>query len=347
MQQEKLTIASTMRVACVHTSGANHFNIDTMPTPTPEPGQLLIKVESAGVNFSDVKRRRGDAYPFPTAFPYIPGSEIAGTVVAHGPGVEAPPLGTRVFALAGANGVGGYAQYAVAYAPTAIPMPDVLDFDTASILLVAGTTAKVMLTQTARLQPGESILIPAATGGGGSFALQIAKQIGAGLIIAAVGQAQKAEAARTLGAHAVVVYSDPTWPQQVRQLTGGKGVDVALEATGGSMVEETQKTLAAFGRLVVFGAATGVDGYLPPAVQQAWLYAPAPNQMITGFNIGSWFSERPMVAAQALMELITDALSGRIQLPPITTLPLDQAAAAHQLLEERRVQGKLVLKPWA
>lgn len=347
MQQEQNTIPSTMRVACVHVAGATRLNIETAPTPTPGPGQLLIKVEAAGVNFSDVKRRRGDTYPFPTTFPYIPGSEIAGTVVAHGPGVDGPPLGTRVFALAGANGVGGYAQYAVAYAPTAIPMPDALDFDTASILLVAGTTAKVMLTQTARLQPGESVLIPAATGGVGSFALQIAKQIGAGLIIAAVGQATKADGARMLGADAVVVYRDPTWVQQVRELTGGKGVDVALEATGGSMLVETQKTLADFGRLVVFGAATGVDGSLPPAVQQAWLYAPAPNQMITGFNIGGWFSVRPMVAAQALVDLITDALTGKIQFPPITTLPLDQATMAHQMLEERQVQGKLVLKPWA
>jgi NADPH:quinone reductase-like Zn-dependent oxidoreductase len=308
---------------------------------------VLLRVESVGVNFSDVKRRRGDPYPFETAFPYVPGGEVAGTVVALGLGVDGPPVGTRVFALAGTNGFGGYAQYAVAYATTAIPIPEDLSFDAASVLTVAGATAKIMLTRTARLQAGESLLVPAATGGVGSFALQIARQLGAGKIIAAVGHADKAALARDLGAHEVVVYSDPAWPTQVRELTDGRGVDVALEASGGPGLIETFAALASFGRLVVFGAGSGISAQLDEATLERWLYAPAANQTITGFNIGAWFLERPWEAGPALMGLVADARSGAIRLPPVETHPLSGAREAHLALEQRRVSGKIVLKPWA
>lgn len=340
-------IACSMKAARVHQRGEAAFHIEVVPTPRPNPGQLLVEVESAGVNFSDVKRRRGDAYPFETEFPFVPGGEIAGTIVAHGPGVEGPPVGTRVLALAGANGFGGYAQYAVAYAPTVIPIPDALPFDAASVLLVAGSTAKVIFMQAARLQPGETVLVPAATGGVGSFAVQIARQLGAGKIIAAVGADSKREAALRLGADEVVNYSIPDWPSAVRSLTGGKGVDVALEASGGPTLIETLRCLASFGRLVVYGAASGVPAHLDAAATEDWLYARAPNQTITGFNIGGWFGERPAMAGAALGELIHDALAGRIRLPHIQTLPLAQARAAHEMLENRRTSGKLVLKPWA
>jgi len=338
--------ATTMKAARVHQRGPAVFSIDTVPVPVPQAGQLLVKVESAGVNFSDVKRRRGDAYPFDTTFPYVPGGEIAGTVVTHGPGVDSPPIGARVFALAGANGFGGYAQYAVCFASTAIPIPEAMGFDEASVLIVAGATAKIMLTHTARLQPGESVLIPAATGGVGSFALQIAQSIGAGRIIAAVGGTHKASIARDLGAHDVVDYNQPNWPDVVREMTDGHGVNVALEASGGRGLVDTLRALAGFGRLVVYGSASGVSATIDAQSIDRWLYAPAANQSITGFNIGAWFLERPAEGGAALMALIQDALSGALHLPTITTLSLAQAREAHLALEERRTEGKLVIKPW-
>lgn len=339
-------IAMQMQAARVHQQGAAVFSLDTVPTPQPEAGQVLIQVESASVNFSDVKRRRGDLSPFVTDFPFIPGGEVAGTVVALGPGVEGPGVGTRVFALAGPNGYGGYAQYAPAYAFTAFPIPEGLSFDQASIFMIAGATAKLMLTQTARLAPGERVLIPAATGGVGSFALQIAQQLGAGQIIAAVGHASKVEAALDLGAHEAVVYTDARWPEQVRALTGGKGVDVALEASGGLVLRETLQCLASFGRLVVYGAASGVSAQLDAPTVDQWLYAPAANQSITGFGLGAWLFERPAEGGAALMGLMQDAISTKVRLPQIQTLPLKEAQTAHRLLEERRTTGKIVLKPW-
>lgn len=340
-------MTTTMKAARVHRRGAAVFSIDRVPVPEPEPGQVLIKVESAGVNFSDVKRRRGDAYPFATEFPFVPGGEIAGTVVAHGAGVDGPPVGTRVFALAGANGFGGYAQYAVSYASTAIPMPEGLSFDAASVLMVAGSTAKMMLTHAARLQAGESILVPAATGGVGSFTLQMARQMGAAKVIAAVGSAAKMPIARELGAHEVVDTSQAGWPGRVRALTGGQGVDVALEATGGTALAQTLQALADFGRLVVYGAATGRAATLDEKTIDHWLYAPGANQSITGFSIGAWFLQRPAAAGGALMGLVQDLLSGALELPAITTLPLAEAAQAHLTLEQRQTRGKLVIKPWA
>jgi NADPH:quinone reductase-like Zn-dependent oxidoreductase len=336
-----------MKAARIHARGAAHFQIEVLPTPKPGPGQVLIRVEAAGVNFSDVKRRRGDVYPFATEFPYVPGSEIAGTVVAHGSGIDGPPIGTRVFALAGANGYGGYAQFAVSYAQTAIPTPSGMEFDVAAILLVAGATAKLMLSHAALLQAGQRLLVPAATGGVGSFMLQIARHMGAGTIIAAVGDDSKGEQALALGAHAVVNYTEPDWPSQVQALTEGVGVDVALEASGGATLEQTLSCLAPFGRLVVFGAASGRSGTLSPAVLEQFLYAPAPNQALVGFNVGSYFTARPAVAAAALGELIEDVVARRIRVPAIQTLPLDEATRAHALLEARKVAGKLVIKPWA
>ncbi|MEL6760481.1 MAG: zinc-binding dehydrogenase, partial [Myxococcota bacterium] len=267
-----MKIPNTMKAACVHKQGDSRIVVEDVPTPEPGPGQILIRVDSAGVNFSDVKRRRGDAYPFETRFPFTPGGEVAGTVVAHGSGVENPPIGSEVFALSGADGTGGYAQFTLSYASTAVPKPNGMSFELASVLVVAGSTAKLLLSKTAKLAPGESVLIPAATGGVGSFLVQLARRMDAGRILAAVGDTAKRARALELGAHEVVDYSSPEWPERVRELTDDKGVDVALEASGGPCVEQTLRCLAPFGRLVVFGAASGKTATLSLAAIEHLLY---------------------------------------------------------------------------
>jgi NADPH:quinone reductase len=133
--------------------------LEEVPVPRPGPGQVLIKVESAGVNFSDVKRRRNDAYPFPTTLPYTPGGEVAGTVEALGEGAEGPSVGTPVFALVGADGSTGYAQFALANASGVIPIPPGLSADAASGLVIAGSTAVLILKEAARLRAGETVLV--------------------------------------------------------------------------------------------------------------------------------------------------------------------------------------------
>jgi NADPH:quinone reductase-like Zn-dependent oxidoreductase len=270
------------------------------------------------------------------------GGEVAGTVVAHGPGVSDPPVGSPVFALLGNGGAGGYAQYAVAPRQQIIVLPSPLDkdLDRACTLVIAGVTALQTLTDCGRLAGGESVWIPAAAGGVGSYAVQIARALGAGKVIAGVGSMEKAAFVRSLGAHEVVNYSEPGWTDRVKELTLGRRVDVALEMAGGQMFEQTLSVLAPFGRLVVYGAASR---------EHAALEAPRLipfNQTIVGYYVGAWFAQRPQPAVAALMQLIELIRSGRVGVQVGNVFPLADAAAAHRALEARTSLGKIVLRPW-
>jgi NADPH:quinone reductase len=142
---------------------------ESIPEPVPGAGEILIKVESASVNWSDVAHRSNALYPFPTPLPFIPGNEVAGTVAALGEGVSSPPVGTPVFALVG-NGANGYAQYAVTPAQQVIPIPPGVTFDQAAAIPVAGLTPLLILKEIAQLKPGETVLIQGAAGGVGGYA---------------------------------------------------------------------------------------------------------------------------------------------------------------------------------
>lgn len=317
-----------------------------VPTPEPAAGEILIKVESAAVNYSDLMRRSNTRYPFPTPLPFVPGSEIAGTVAALGAGVSNPPVGTLVFALVGRDGSGGYAQYAVAPAAQVIPIPPGLSTDEACALAVAGVTALLMLCDVARLQPGESVLVPGGGGGVGGFVIQLAKQRGASTVIAAASTPEKRAAALALGADRVVDYTDGGWPEQVRLLTGGRGVDIALEMSGGAVFAQTLDCLAPFGRAVVYGMASRTPLDFDTAHIARFFYDPALNQSLHVFNLGLWFGLQPARAASALQELVSLAVSGAIRVAIGHVLPLAHAAAAHRMIEARQTTGKIVLRPW-
>jgi len=212
--------------------GPEALRLEELPTPAPGPGEIRIRVRSAAVNLSDTMRRRDDPYPFPTSLPFVPGGEVAGTVDALGDGVEGPAIGTRVPALAGPDGSTGYAQCAIAAAERVVPTPEGVDEETASTVLVAGVMPLLALSEVARLQPGESVLVPAAAGGVGSYAVQLVRRLGAATVIALAGSAAKREAALELGADQALDSTDPGWPERVRELTGGAGVDVAGAAIG-------------------------------------------------------------------------------------------------------------------
>ena len=332
-----------MKAARMHRTGSpDVLVLEDAPDPKPGPGEVLIRVEAASVNFADAVRRRGDPYPYPSPPPFIPGGEVAGTVVAHGPGVSDPPIGSPVFALLGNGGAGGYAQFAAAPARQIIPLPPPLDkdFDRACTLVIAGVTALQALRDCGRLAPGESVWIPAAAGGVGSYAVQIARALGAGKIIAGVGNLQKADFVRSLGAHEVVDYGAAGWTDRVKDLTGGRRVDLALEMTGGPMFEQTLSVLAPFGRMVVYGAASR---------ERAALEVPKLipfNHTIVGYYVSAWFTQRPQAAVDALTQLIDLIRSGRVDVQVGNVFPLADAAAAHRVLEARTSVGKIVLKPW-
>lgn len=316
-----------------------------LPDPVPGPGQVLVRVDAAAVNFSDVMRRRGDVYPVPTPSPFVPGAEVAGTVAAVGAGVDNFGVGAPVFGTVGADASGGYAELALAYAGSLLPIPGSLEPDAAAGIVVSGLAATMLLSKVARLAPGETVFVPAAAGGVGSYTVQIAELMGAGTIIAGASTQAKRDIALKLGADHAVDYTTPRWTDQVRQLTGGRGVDVALEMTGPARLSETLTILAPFARLIVYGSVSGTVKGLDTAALQPLLYDPAPSQILTGFNLGAWFEHRLPDTAAALEQLVGWIASGQLSTPAVQAMPLSAAAEAHRLLESGRTTGKLVLKP--
>jgi NADPH:quinone reductase len=318
---------------------------EDVPDLQAGPGQILVKVESAAVNYADVMRRSNAHYPFPTRLPFTPGSEVAGTVAALGPGVDGPPVGTPVLALVGSDGSSGYAEYALAAAPQVIPMPPTLSADEACGLVVAGGAALLALREVGRLQKGERVLVQGAAGGVGSYAIQIARLLGAGSIIGAASSPAKRQRALVLGADEVVDYTHPDWPNHVREITAGQGVDLVLEIAGGESLAQSLRCLAPFGRVVVLGAASRLPTRLDDETILRFFYDPALNQSIHVFNLGLWFGLKPQPATAALGDLLGLAASGQITAHVDHVLPLSQAAEAHRLLEQRQTTGKIVLKP--
>ncbi len=196
------------------------------PNPAPQARQIVVEVKASGINFADIMARDGH-YPGVPSAPFRPGFEVAGVVTAWGDGVTGFGGGERVMGLVSG---GGYASYAVLNASEAFALPDTLDFASATALLIQGLTAYFLL-ETGDLRPGGSVLIPGAAGGVGSLAVQIAKLKGAGKVIGLASPAKHA-LVRSLGADAVIDYTQPGWSKQVVAETGGQGVDIFLDSAG-------------------------------------------------------------------------------------------------------------------
>lgn len=184
------------------------------------------------VNFADIQARRGRS-ALPANLPFIPGLEGAGTIDALGPGVQGLAVGQRV----AAHISGSYAEHALARAIEVFPLPEAVDWEAASVFPSVGTTAYNLLTLVGRMQPGETVLIHAAAGGVGSTAVQLARVLGAGMIIGTVGSEEKARVALDLGADAAIVYRQEDVAQRVREITGGAGADVVLDGVGADTFE--------------------------------------------------------------------------------------------------------------
>lgn len=319
---------------------ADRLIFEEAPIPQPGPGQVLIKVESASVNYADIVRRRNDPYPLPTVLPAVLGGEVAGTIESVGDTTISLVKGTRVFALLPNGGIGGYAQFALADIASVIAIPPELDFDIACTLVVAGVTAYQTLKEAARIQPGDSVFIPGAAGGVGAYAVQLAKLLGAGNIIGSASTAEKRDQVLRLGADHAIDYTDADWPQQVKQLTKGRGADVVLEMAGGASFNHSLSALAPFGRLVVYGTASRERSNLVP--QQLL----GPCQSVVGYYVGAWFAAQPARSLEAFHTLVDYVISGQIKVEIGTVLPLRDAGVAHTIIENRRANGKIVLKPW-
>ena len=302
--------------------------------PSPGEGEVLLEVRSAGVNYADTMRRRNQ-YLETQDLPFTPGSEVAGIVAEVGEGVQDVAAGDRVVTLLG---TGGYAEYALAPARSLIPLPEGLDFDQAAAIPLQGLTAYHCIKTSGALQEGESVLVHAAAGGVGTLAVQMAKLLGAGTVIATASSADKLDLARSLGAEVLIDYTEEDWPEKVREATEGKGADVILEMVGSDFPEKNLQCLNVFGRMVVFGAASKERGTIVPAALMKRCHA------VVGFYLPQ-IMRRPDLFVPSLQEILAWISSGDLKLTIGGIYPLAQTAAAHSDLEGRKTTGKLILNP--
>ena len=315
--------------------GPEVLQLEELPVPVPAPGEVLIQIEAAGVNYADTVRRWGDHYPLPTPLPSICGGEVAGAVAAAGAGVDSAWVGKRVLA---APPSGGYAQFVAVPASSVFEMPAGLTAQQGLALFVQGLSAALILKTAGRLAAGEHVLIEGASGGVGSIAVQLAHLYGAGMVIGAAGSAAKRAQVRTLGANHAIDYSKPGWASEVMQLTAGRGIDVLMEMTGGEVFAEAMQCLAPGGRAVVYGVASR-QPYQVPSERLI-----AKGQSIVGFYLGRFLQQHALIET-TLAQLGGFVAGGRLVVEIGGVFPLAGAAEAHRLLESRTTSGKLILVP--
>lgn len=307
--------------------GPEVLDIVEVPDPDPIAGLELIEVDAAGVNYADTHAVE-NSYLSAQELPFIPGAEVVGRTAD----------GRRLCGFT-ASGSGGYAERALVAPTAAFEVPDGVSDAAALGLLVQGLTAWQLLRTSARMVPGESVVVHAAAGGVGSLAIQLAKLWGAGRVIAVASSEEKRQLALDLGAD-VAVDSDPDGlTAAIREANGGKRVDIILEMVGGATTDASLRALGAFGRLVVYGMASRT-----PATPIA------PSSLMTGSLsvIGFWLIDCMKVdpigmVAQPLTELVRLVDAGEIRPLPGTAYPLEDARRAHEDMRARRTTGKVIL----
>jgi NADPH:quinone reductase-like Zn-dependent oxidoreductase len=331
--------------------GPERLSLAAVPDPSLECGEVLVQVAACGVNNVDLQIRRGTRAKL--ALPHICGGEVAGTVVALGPGVTTPAVGTRVAIVPfvgcghceccrrgrpticrmrdtiGLLRPGGYAELVAVPALNAIPLPAGLNVEAAAALRLAGLTAWHMLIGRARLRAGEEVLVLGGGSGVGSIAIQLARFCGARAIATASSDA-KAQRAKALGAEAIVDARRPNWSAQVLEATGGRGVDVVIEHVGAATWTESVKALTAGGRLVTCGATTGSSATL---------------DLVRLFSDELTLLGSRGGTGDELQQLLCVAARGAIEPVIAARFPLSQASEAHRLMERGDFFGKILLYP--
>lgn len=302
--------------------------------PQPQAGEVLIKVEAIGVNYSDTLRRR-NLYFQPTPLPYVLGTEAVGQIVAVGEGVTEPyVIGATVLAILPFGG--GYAEYVLAMARYCVSLPPNIDAKTATAIFVQGSTAQLMISQVAKDINDKTVLINASAGGVGSLLVQLAKLNGA-KVIAAGSSDEKLKFAELNGADATVNYSKPGWSEKVKEANDGKGVDIAFEMAGGEIYNETLKSLAQGGHLIVYGCAGGTQGQIHPE------YFVDENISQSGFNLAFFITTKTQVWQEALGRVIGLIAQGQLKISTPNSFALEEVAEAHRQIEARQTTGKVVL----
>ena len=314
--------------------GAETLYLEETETPQPGEGQVLIKVAATTVNRADCVQRQGNYHQPPGDSPIL-GLEVAGTVDALGPGVSGLEVGGRVMSLVGG---GGYAEYAVAYASHVMRIPERLDFHQAACVCETYITAYLNIFMLAGLKDGETVLVHGGGGGVNTSAVQLCKALRPNATVIITASTGKVERVRALGADHVIDYRTEDFVEGVAAATGKKGADVILDHLGGLYLKRNLRSLALGGRLVIIGLMGGAKSEInlgPLMVKRQQV-------------IGSVLRSRPVEEKaditrefnETVVPLVED---GRIEPLIHDVLPLEEAAAAHRMMESSAHFGKIVL----
>ncbi|MCC6456834.1 MAG: quinone oxidoreductase [Caldilineaceae bacterium] len=322
-----------MKAIRVHQFGAaDAMRYEEAPLPEPKAGEVRVKLAASGLNFIDIYHRSG-AYAMPT--PFTPGLEGAGIVDAVGAGVSDVQVGDRV---AYPSAPASYAEYVAVAADRTVPVPDAVDFNTATAAMLQGITAHYYATSTFPIQPGDKVLVHAAAGGVGQLLVQIAKLRG-GWVVGTVSTEEKAQVAKAAGADEVIRYTEQDFEAETKRLTEGRGVDVVYDSVGKTTFDKSLNCLRPRGYMVLCGQASGPVAPVDPQIlnQRGSLYLTRP-------TMGHYIATRAELL-QRTNDLFDWIQSGALKVHVDQTFPLAQAADAHRYMEARKTKGKVLLIP--
>lgn len=325
----------TRALVCTAFGSPDTLALREIDVGRPGPGEVLVDVAAAGLNHSDALMVQGH-YQLKPPLPFVPGAEMAGTVVEVGAGVERLQPGQRVVA----SGLGAFAARCLVDARRTLALPDAIDFDTASVLTLTPSTALHALADRARLQPGESLLVLGGAGGVGSAAIQIGRALG-GYVIAAASTDAKRELCRRLGADEVIEAAPDGWRGRIDELTAGRGVDVVVDPVGGTATAAALRCLAWRGRLLLVGYASGAM----PQVEARHLLLR--ERSLLGVYLGDTIANDLGGQRRRVRQLIDWCVDGDLALPVGARVALAQAPSALLRLLHRDVAGRIVVHPGA
>ena len=319
-------------VLCKEYGPPESLVVEDVPAAKAGKGEVVVAVKACSVNFPDTLIIQGK-YQFKPPMPFSPGSDVTGTITAVGEGVTRAKVGDRVLA---SMAWGGFADEVVASEDKLTPLPDGLDFVTASAFLMTYSTSYYALKDRAKLQAGETLLVLGAAGGVGLAAVELGKLMGA-KVIAAASSDEKLAVCKQYGADQTINYSSQDLKERLKALTGGRGVDVVYDPVGGPYSEMALRNTAWEGRFLVVGFSNGQIPRIP--LNLALLKGCS----IMGVFWGSFATREPQRNQQNLQELLGWLQSGQLKPLVSATYPLERVAEALNSIAERRVTGKVVI----
>ncbi len=326
-----------MKAIRIHQTGSfEQLKYEEVDPPVPDKDQVLIKVASASVNFADVMTRKG-TYPNMPPLPAIPGIDCSGFVESVGDNVSHFQPGQPVAAM----GQGCYAEYMITNPLAVFPISADIDMDEAAAIPINYLTAYHMMHTMARVKKGQTILAYAAAGGVGTAVIQLANLAGV-TVIGLTSMDEKADFARSQGFQHIINYKTEDVVKRVKEITGGRGVEIILNSVAGETFGQDYKMLAPLGQIIWFGMAAGLpEGNLTEQLGAGFIKSAG----IRTFMLPSIFDLDPTLMARSSEILLSDLADNKIKPHIYERIPLAEAARAHELLESGRVQGKLILKP--